>query len=72
MQPVSKQRIGKDAYNNRDIVGNGVIYSGPYKVVVRKNSVENRQSSSGVPSESWALQGRYELRKWSVNQRATA
>jgi hypothetical protein len=27
MQPVSKQRIGKQAYNNKDIVGNGVFYS---------------------------------------------
>jgi hypothetical protein len=27
MQPVSKQRIGKDAYNNMGIVGNGVSFS---------------------------------------------
>jgi hypothetical protein len=26
MQPVSKQRIGKDAYKKRGIVGNGVFY----------------------------------------------
>jgi hypothetical protein len=39
---------------------------GPCKVVIKKSSVENRQSSSGVPNqrlvESWALQGR--LRRW--------
>jgi hypothetical protein len=65
MQPVSKQRIGKHAYNYRGIVGNGVFFS-VRAVVIRKSSVENRQSSSGVPSkqlvESWALQGR--LRRW--------
>jgi hypothetical protein len=27
MQPVSKQQIGKHAYNNICIVGNGVFYS---------------------------------------------
>jgi hypothetical protein len=27
MQPVSKQRVGKHAYNNRDIAGNGGLYS---------------------------------------------
>jgi hypothetical protein len=40
---------------------------GPCKVVIKKSSVEERQSSSGVPSEqlveSWALRGR--LRRWS-------
>jgi hypothetical protein len=39
---------------------------GPCKVIMKKSSIENRQSSSGVPSEqlvkSWALQGR--LRRW--------
>jgi hypothetical protein len=39
---------------------------GPSKVVMKKSSVENRQSSSGVPSEqlvdSWDLQVR--LRRW--------
>jgi hypothetical protein len=29
MKPVSKQRIGKHAYNNRSIVGNGVIGNTP-------------------------------------------
>jgi hypothetical protein len=27
MQPISKQQIGKNAYNNRGIVENGVFYS---------------------------------------------
>jgi hypothetical protein len=51
------------------------------KVVVKKNSLENRQSSSGAVSEqlveSWALQGEAEkmalrVQVWCVNQRATA
>jgi hypothetical protein len=80
MQPVSKPRNGKHYYNNRGILGNGFFLFGPWKVVIKKSSVENRQSSSGVPSEalveSWALKVR--LRSWryefkcGVNQRATA
>jgi hypothetical protein len=27
MQSVSKQRMGKHAYNNKEIVGNAVLYS---------------------------------------------
>jgi hypothetical protein len=47
----------------------------------KEESVENWQSSSGVPSEqsveSWALQGRVQkmtlrFRVWSANQRAKA
>jgi hypothetical protein len=59
MQPVSKQRIGKHMYN-RGIIGNGVFCSVRVKVVIKKRSAENRQTSSGVPSEqlggSWGLQ----------------
>jgi hypothetical protein len=41
-EPVSKQRIGK--HNNMGIVGNGVFSL--CKVVTKKSSVENSQSSS--------------------------
>jgi hypothetical protein len=44
MQPVAKHRIGKHAYNNRGSVGNGFFLSGPYKVVIKKSSVQNRQT----------------------------
>jgi hypothetical protein len=61
MQPISKQRIGKHAYNNRGIVGNGVFYS-VHTLTIKKTSGENEQLSSRVPSEqlveSWVLQGR--------------
>jgi hypothetical protein len=39
-EPVSKQWIGKHAYNNWGIVGNGVFLFGPCNVVIKKSSIE--------------------------------
>jgi hypothetical protein len=79
-KPVAKQWLSKrrpllgnarniHACNTRGIVGYYFLY-GPCKMVVKKSSVENLQSSPGFPREqlveSWALQGkprwRYEFR----------
>jgi hypothetical protein len=42
MRDIARQRIGKHAYNNMVIVG---FLFGPFKVVIKKSSVENRQCS---------------------------
>jgi hypothetical protein len=74
MQPVSKQRFGKHvsaATDTNATIGERCFLFGSCEVVIKKSSAENRQSSSGVPSEQlveiWALQEwprrwRYEFR----------
>jgi hypothetical protein len=37
MQPVSEQRIGKHAWNNKDIFVNGVLNSVRAKIFIRKS-----------------------------------
>jgi hypothetical protein len=64
MQPICKQRIGKHAYNNRGIVGNGVFYSVRAKWLSRRVQLRigspRVEAGSNTSSVTLRVVGSYE------------